>query len=133
MAKRGRPKIKFDLALLEELASIQCTDEEIAACLNCSVDTLADRKQNDEEFFGAYKRGKEEGKTSIRRMQYKAAEKGNTTMLIWLGKQYLGQSDKSITDGTIKQEVWFCRLPAQEESVEAWSNKFGQPATETVQ
>jgi hypothetical protein len=28
-------------------------------------------------------------------MQFKAAEGGNATMLIWLGKQYLGQSDKT--------------------------------------
>ena len=27
-------------------------------------------------------------------MQWKAAERGNTSMLIWLGKQILGQSDK---------------------------------------
>lgn len=31
----------------------------------------------------------------LRREQYKAAMGGNTTMLIWLGKQLLGQSDKS--------------------------------------
>jgi hypothetical protein len=28
-------------------------------------------------------------------MQFKAAEGGNATMLIWLGKQYLDQSDKT--------------------------------------
>ena len=28
-------------------------------------------------------------------MQWKAADKGNVTMLIWLGKQILGQAEKS--------------------------------------
>jgi len=28
-------------------------------------------------------------------MQWKSAEKGNVTMQIWLGKQILGQADKS--------------------------------------
>lgn len=34
------------------------------------------------------------GKASLRRMQWKSAEDGNTTMLIWLGKNILGQTDK---------------------------------------
>jgi len=35
------------------------------------------------------------GKMSIRRLQFEKAKEGNTTMLIWLGKQYLGQTDKA--------------------------------------
>ena len=31
---------------------------------------------------------------SLRRQQFKSAEAGNVTMQIWLGKQYLGQTDK---------------------------------------
>ena len=31
---------------------------------------------------------------SLRRMQFEKAQTGNTTMLIWLGKQMLGQKDK---------------------------------------
>ena len=45
-----------------------------------------------DEYF-AQKRGS--GKTSLRRAQWLSAQKGNPTMLIWLGKQYLGQRDKS--------------------------------------
>jgi hypothetical protein len=37
--------------------------------------------------------GREEGKASLRRMQWRAAER-STAMLIWLGKQYLGQTGK---------------------------------------
>ena len=31
---------------------------------------------------------------SLRRMQFEKVQTGNTTMLIWLGKQMLGQKDK---------------------------------------
>lgn len=39
------------------------------------------------------------GDNLLRAAQYKAAMGGNTTMLIWLGKQRLGQSDKNELTG----------------------------------
>ena len=39
-----------------------------------------------------------EGKISLRRYQFRQAEKGNASLLIWLGKQYLGQTDKQEID-----------------------------------
>ena len=84
----GRPKKEIDYDTVEKLASIQCTQEEIASFLNLSVRTL----QRDEEFCRLYKKGQENGKMSLRRIQFKLAEK-NTSMAIFLGKQYLGQKD----------------------------------------
>lgn len=84
----GRPKKEIDADQVFELASIMCTMIEMAAVLDCSVDTLENR------FSDVIKRGREVGKQSLRRLQYKSAQTGNTTMLIWLGKQYLGQTDK---------------------------------------
>lgn len=84
----ARPKFKIDYDMVEKLAGIQCTQQEIASFLGCSVDTL----QRDETFCGIYKKGQENGKMSLRRIQYKLAEK-NPTMAIWLGKQYLKQKD----------------------------------------
>ena len=86
--KTGRPKKGIDYEVVENLAKIQCTQEEIATFLNISVRTL----QRDEEFCRIYKKGIENGKMSLRRYQYKLAEK-NTAMAIFLGKQYLGQKD----------------------------------------
>lgn len=94
MAKRGRPKIKFDLEQVEKLAMLQCTYDELAAFFDCSKDTIINRMKDDESFSAAYKNGLEKGKMSLRRMQWRAAESGNVTMLIWLGKQHLGQTDK---------------------------------------
>lgn len=86
--KVGRPKFQIDYETVEKLAHIQCTKTEIANFLGCSVDTL-DRDNN---FAEHYKKGLDGGKMSLRRMQFKLAEK-NSAMAIFLGKQYLGQKD----------------------------------------
>ena len=86
----GRPKKEIDYQTVEKLASIQCTQEEISNFLGISTRTL----QKDEEFLRIYKKGLDNGKMSLRRWQYKKAQDGNVSMLIWLGKQYLGQTDK---------------------------------------
>src|SRR6204780_2624518 len=92
--KRGRPKKFVDLELVEKLAHIQCTYGEIAATLGVSVDTL----QRNKNFAVVYKKGAEGGRKSLRRMQFEAANKGNVVMQIWLGKQYLGQSDHGLLE-----------------------------------
>jgi hypothetical protein len=82
----GRPSIEVDENQLLQLGAIHCTMEEIAAVLSMSVDTL-------QKYSHIIKRGREQGKMSLRRMQWKSAEKGNPVMLIWLGKQMLNQRD----------------------------------------
>lgn len=96
----ARPKFKIDYDMVEKLAGIQCTQQEIASFLGCSVDTL----QRDETFCGLYKKGQENGKMSLRRIQYKLAEK-NPTMAIWLGKQYLKQRDNIEVEHDAKNGV----------------------------
>ena len=94
--KGGRPKIKIDFKKVQLLAGMFCTGEEIASVLDVDYDTLNSRIL--EKFgvpFSEYiKKYNENGKASLRRMQYKVASEGNSTMLIWLGKQFLGQTDK---------------------------------------
>lgn len=84
----ARPKFQIDYEAVRKLSSIQCTQQEIASFLGCSTDTL----QRDAEFCDIYKKGLENGKMSLRRIQFKHAEK-NASMAIFLGKQYLGQRD----------------------------------------
>lgn len=93
---RGRPKLvlnQLGKEIVESVAQCHCTEEEIASILDVSVDTLK-TKENAETFSECIKRGREYGKASLRRWQFEKAKKGNTTMLIWLGKQILGQKDK---------------------------------------
>jgi hypothetical protein len=89
----ARPLKQIDTDLVLKLAMIGCTTAEISAVLDVSSDTLERR------FAACLIKGRDQGKTSLRRMQWKSAEGGNTSMQIWLGKQLLGQRDR--TDHTL--------------------------------
>lgn len=90
----GRPRKEIDLELAEKLANIQCTMAEIAEIVGVHESTLS----RNPEFRKVYKRARERGKASLRRMQWKAAERGKVAILIWLGKQYLGQRDDPVDE-----------------------------------
>ncbi len=59
------------------------------------------------EFRRAYEKGFGRLKIPLRRQQIETAKKGNVSMLIWLGKQLLDQSDKS---GAFVGDPFFPRL-----------------------
>jgi hypothetical protein len=65
----------------------------MGAVLGVSVDTLARRKRDDPEFVEALETGKAKGRATLRRLQWQCAEAGSNTMMIWLGKNTLGQRD----------------------------------------
>jgi len=92
--KGGRPAFVIDFVKLKALAQIQCTDAEIAAVLGCSLPTFNRNKDKDPRVVETIEEGKASGRASLRRKQYAVALDGNPTMLIWLGKQLLGQRDK---------------------------------------
>lgn len=98
----GRPKKEIDYVAVEKLANIQCTQEEIASFLGISSRTLL----RDEKFKELFAKGRENGKMSLRRIQWKHAEK-SVPMAIWLGKQYLGQKDiiEASTTGETKINI----------------------------
>lgn len=93
----ARPKIEVNWPEVDKLCALQATHSEISQFLGISEDTLSRRCKEDHKIsFADYieqKRGV--GKVSLRRSQWLLAQKGNATMLIWLGKQYLGQRDKA--------------------------------------
>jgi hypothetical protein len=93
----ARPRLELDERQIRELAKINCTMEEISAVMGCSVDTLERR------YADIIKEERNIGKSSLRRWQFKAAASGNAALLIWLGKQYLGQRDKEDIDLTGKE------------------------------
>lgn len=95
MAKMGRPLIEINQEDFEKLCGMQCTIVEIAGFFNCSEDTI-DRwckRTYGETFALVFKKKSAKGKISVRRKQFQVAESGNPTMLIWLGRQYLGQTE----------------------------------------
>lgn len=79
---------------LRALGGIDCTHDEAAAVLRVSRTTLWRFFVNYPEAVEAFDSGKQEGRASLRRAQFKSALNGNTSMQIWLGKQLLGQRDK---------------------------------------
>ena len=124
--KRGRPRKTFDLKEVAKVASLQCTYEEAAAFFECSVDTIRDRVNNDPEFSQVFKSGREQGKLSVRRAQYlKGVVNGNVTMLIWLGKQWLGQKDHVSVDATVAERTGVAHVPP-EVTLEYWEERFGK-------
>ena len=92
----GRPKKHIDKALFENLCRIQCTKEEIGNVLEVDEKTITRfcKEEYGEAFKDVWEMKSAPGKMSLRRWQFKVAENGNPTMLVWLGKQYLNQSDK---------------------------------------
>jgi hypothetical protein len=92
MAKRGTTA-KIDLAELERLSAMQCTDEEVAAWFGVTTRTIERRRKN-AKFAEVMDRGRAKGRISVRRQQLKLLEAGNATMGVWLGKQILGQTDE---------------------------------------
>ena len=91
----GRPRIEIDKEQFEKLCGLQCTKEEIAGFFNCSEDTIERwcGREYKETFAVVFRKKNVTGKISLRRWQYKMAEH-NCTMAIFLGKNWLGQSDK---------------------------------------
>ncbi len=88
----ARPKIEIDPEQVQKLAAIGTKVTEIADILGCSRETLHGR------FSTELAKGKAALRSSLRIAQISAAKQGNSTMLVWLGKQYLGQSDTSIDE-----------------------------------
>ena len=98
----GRPRKEIDWQQIDDLAGLHCTAGEIhgylkAVGVDVSYDTL-DRRCEEEYGCSFAEKIKQKqnalAKPRLRQLQWASAEKGNVTMQIWLGKQYLGQSDK---------------------------------------
>lgn len=120
----GRPSWDWveHVEQFKKLLQMQCTDEEMAAWFEISVETFAKNKER-HEFFDFYKRNKEKGKISLRRSLWQGAigsgmkkkereyvdEDGTLvresivevavkpcmTRQIFLSKNYLGMADAS--------------------------------------
>lgn len=99
MAKMGRPQKEINQEQFEKMCGIQCTEEEIAGFFDCSVDTIERwcRRMYNLTFAETFKIHSADGKISLRRSQFRLAEK-SAAMAIWLGKQYLDQKDKQVIE-----------------------------------
>ena len=83
----GRDKSVIPPEEVYKLAQIGCKDKEIAEWFGIDSNTL---RYN---FSVELLKGREALKHSLRRAQINVALNGNPTMLIWLGRNLLGQSE----------------------------------------
>lgn len=96
---RGRPSLKLNsigLFVVQTLASFRCPEEEIAAKLGVTVETLKN-KYNREIFSELIKKGHLEYNAQLR-MNQLTLSKHNGAVAIFLGKQYLDQRDEKHID-----------------------------------
>jgi hypothetical protein len=101
----GRPRKEVDGNEVRRLATIGCTQVDIARYFGVDEKTIRNRFSDD------YSLGREAGKLSLRRMQFKAAARGSVPMLIHLGKTVLGQTDRlDVTTGNQPVARWFERV-----------------------
>lgn len=74
--------------LVERLAAIGTTDEELGFVLDMSEPSVKNHYRLE------LSRGRANLRTALRKAQFESAVNDkNSTMLIWLGKNYLGQKD----------------------------------------
>lgn len=108
--KEGRPLKLVDRDQVIECSKVGLTTSEIACIMKCSPDTLERR------FHNELIRGREEFRASLRRKQFELAMLGNPTMLIWLGKNVLGQKDQVEHSGSVavplRREEMIAKLTA---------------------
>jgi hypothetical protein len=90
----GRPQVEIDLAKVEMLAKLHASDQEIATFLGISRNSIK-RVKNRKAYQEAIARGRAQASIGLRKVQWEAALSGDRTMMIFLGKAVLGQSDNS--------------------------------------
>jgi hypothetical protein len=95
----ARPEAKIDLAELEKLAGMQCTNEEIGAFFGVSKRTIL-RRCESEKFRDIIENGRAKGRVSVRRALFKLANAGNVAAAIFLSKNLLGYKDVVNTEHT---------------------------------
>src|SRR4029077_15492881 len=71
----GRKAIAIDLIELEKLASLGCTDQEIAGFFSVSVRTIEQRRKQQPVFAEAMSRGRAKCQVAVRRAQMKWMDK----------------------------------------------------------
>ena len=97
----ARPKkYQIDTKQLMNLAKLGCTNKEIADFFGCSADLI---EKSYSEFLT---KGRAEQKMRLRQLQWRACENGNVTMLIFLGKNMLGQQDRLEENQLEEPLIW---------------------------
>lgn len=115
----ARPRTEISRLEFEKLCALQCNLNEIASFFDCSPDTIERWcvREYGESFAETFAKKRGAGMISLRRAQFRLAEK-SATMAIFLGKNYLGQEDgfthRVNIDSDARQTVEDLLLEAEE-------------------
>lgn len=93
----GRPQVKIDWGEASRLAQAGASGVQISAYFGIHYNTLVSRCRRDNkcDISDFFQQNKSKGDVLILAKQFEAAIKDkDKTMLIWLGKQRLGQKEK---------------------------------------
>ncbi len=116
---KGRPPFELDYDVILEYVKEGCPLSDIAHLVGVSKNMLFDRQKDDNDLLGGIiKKGKAQRRLDIRKRQNVAMggmpyenddgdilyTKPNPTMLIWMGKQFLKQSDNPVSDADASDE-----------------------------
>lgn len=129
--KMGRPEIQIDKEQFEKLCGLQCTRIEIAGFFKCSEDTIERwcKKTYNENFAVVFAQKRVTGLISLRRTQFKLAEK-SAALSIFLGKNYLGQKDviEEVDNDSVPDDGFMDAIKGSAAS--DWSNEDGENQNE---
>jgi hypothetical protein len=101
----GRPKKDIDKNQFEKLCGLHCTEIEICSFFDVTDKTLNRwcREVYGKGFSDVFKKKRDIGNISIRRNQMELSKK-SASMAIWLGKQYLNQTDEISVTSNLKED-----------------------------
>lgn len=108
-AQLGRPKKLAEsdelIKQIKMLAGTQHTQEQAAAFLSVSDTTFRNFLRQNPRSAEAWEMGKNLGLATLRQLQWRSALQGNVQMQIWLGINWLGQSNRVDTRLTGENDV----------------------------
>lgn len=131
----ARPVKEFDKETFEKLCGLQCTEEEICDWFETTDKTLSRWCQRTYKMSFSEVRIKKavKGKMSLRRAQFELAKK-SAAMAIFLGKNYLGQSDsvkvESRADGLLADLIDGLKEPEPEDDIHTETATANGPLAE---
>lgn len=105
--KMGRPVFVLDDKNFDVAIQLPMIKADICLLMGgCSEDTIERyvKKRFGKTFAELQSERRQHFRKNILGKQYELAMRGDRVMLIWLGKQYLGQSDKIESSNVLKLE-----------------------------
>lgn len=102
---------RTQLKRVQRLAQFQCSNDEIGAEFGIDRKTVGEWTLEGgayyyPEFVEAIRKGKDDGRKLLRSKQVELALDGKVTMLIWVGKQVLGQREvKALEVSKVNDEL----------------------------